>query len=63
MKLERVRPTAWQVTMHPLELAALISAARWVDDGADGELSAEARGQLRQVLENYDQAIQRSQTA
>jgi hypothetical protein len=60
MQLERVRPTAWRVTLHPLELAALISAARWVDDGAQGELPPEARRQLRAVLERYDAALRRS---
>lgn len=60
MKLERVRPTAWQVTLHPLELAALISAARWATAGANGELSPEARRQLQSVLASYDQAIARS---
>ncbi len=60
MKLERVRPTAWRVTLHPLELAALISAARWATDGADGQLPPEAVDQLRSVLDGYDQAITRS---
>jgi hypothetical protein len=60
MKLERVRPTSWRVTLHPLELAALISAARWVESGAEGEPPAEARTQLRDVLDRYDQAIARS---
>lgn len=60
MKLERERPTVWRVTLHPLELAALISAARWVESGAVGEPPSEARTQLRSVLESYDHAIARS---
>jgi len=60
MKLERLRPTSWQVTLHPLELAALISAARWATAGADGQLPPEAVDQLRAVLESYDIAIARS---
>jgi hypothetical protein len=60
MKLERVRPTAWRVTLHPLELAALISAARWAAASADGELPPEALDQLRAVLDRYDLAIARS---
>lgn len=60
MELERIRPTAWRVTLHPLELAALISAARWAEDGAEGQLPPEARTQLQAVLERYDAAIRRS---
>ena len=60
MKLERIRPTAWRMTLHPLELAALVSAARWATSGADGELSPEAVEQLRSVLDRYDHAVARS---
>ncbi|MFA9445337.1 hypothetical protein [Egicoccus sp. AB-alg6-2] len=60
MKLERMRPTAWRVTFHPLELAALISAARWAEAGAEGELPPDARKQLRAVLDRYDEAVNRS---
>lgn len=57
MKLQRVRPTSWQLTLHPLELATLISAARWAADGAEGELPGEAADQLRRVLAAYDAAV------
>ncbi len=60
MKLERTRPTAWQVTLHPLELAALISAARWAATDSRDELPPEAVEQLRTVLDSYDTAIARS---
>jgi hypothetical protein len=60
MKLERARPTAWRVTLHPLELAALISVARWATAGAEGALPSEALEQLRGVLASYDRAIARS---
>jgi hypothetical protein len=60
MRLERVQPTSWRVTLHPLELAALISAARWAVDGAGGELPPEAVQQLRGVLASYDTAITHS---
>ncbi len=60
MKLERERPTTWRVTLHPLELAALISAARWAATDAEGELPPEAVEQLRQVLSSYDKAIAHS---
>ncbi len=40
--------------MHALELSALVAAARWVVDGAEGELTPEAHDQLRTVLDAYD---------
>lgn len=56
MEIKQIRPTLLEVRLHPYELAALIAAARWVEEGAEGELPAEALDQLHQVLENYDQA-------
>ncbi len=43
----------------PYELAAVIAAARWVAEGADGELPAEAVEQIRKVLTSYDAEAQR----
>jgi hypothetical protein len=57
VKLERVRRSAWQVTLHPLELAALVSAARWVVDGNQGAPPSDAVDQLRRVLASYDSAV------
>ncbi|HKC27303.1 MAG TPA: hypothetical protein VKB75_04770 [Jatrophihabitans sp.] len=57
MKVERVRPTVIQLTAHASELAALISAARWVAEGRPGQLPDEAVEQLRRVLADYDQAM------
>lgn len=59
MQIERLRPTAFQITIHPFELAALVSAARWVAEGTPGELTDEALTQLRQVLANYEVASRR----
>lgn len=59
MKLERARPTVFKVTLHAYELSALIAAARWAVEGAEGELSEEAREQLRQVVESYDAETRR----
>jgi hypothetical protein len=59
MQIERLRPTAFQITIHPFELAALVSAARWVAEGTPGELTDEALIQLRQVLANYEVASRR----
>lgn len=54
MKIERLRPAVLQVTLHAVELSALVAAARWAADGAEGELPEAARDQLRTVLASYD---------
>jgi hypothetical protein len=54
MRIERIKPTVFQVTLHAYELAALVAAARWVVGGAEGELPEEAVEQLRKVLDGYD---------
>lgn len=57
MKVERLRPTVVQLTAHTGELAALVSAARWVVEGCPGQLPGEAVDQLRRVLADYDRAL------
>ena len=63
MRLERVRPTLVRVTLHPLELATLVSAARLVADSAGrddptmGPLPPGLLVHLRQVLAGYDAAM------
>ncbi|MDX1392817.1 MAG: hypothetical protein R3195_00430 [Gemmatimonadota bacterium] len=57
MKIERLRPTVLSVTLHAYEMAALVAAARWVADGAEGELSPEIRAQVHGVLASYDEAL------
>lgn len=59
MQIERTRPTVFKVTMHAYELSALIAAARWVVEGAEGEITGEALEQLRAVLDNYDEQARR----
>lgn len=59
MRVERESPTVFRLTLHTLELSALIAAARWVVEGAEGELPVEARSQLHQVLKHYDSEISR----
>ncbi len=56
MLIEEKRRSIYQVTLSGYELAALIAAARWVTEGAKGEISPEAVEQLRQVVANYDAA-------
>ncbi len=56
MKIERIRPAVLQVTLSAYEISALIAAARWVVEGAQGELAPEALEQLQQVLASYETA-------
>ncbi len=63
MKIERIRPTVLQVTLSAYELSALIAAARWVAEGAQGELAPEALEQLRQVLASYEAAARSQESA
>lgn len=64
MRIERPRPTVFRVTLHAYELSALVAAARWVVEGAEGEppgeLPPEAVDQLRQVLDSYDEEVRRT---
>lgn len=59
MKIEKESPTVFTVTLHTYELSVLFAAARWVVEGAEGELPEDARDQLRQVVESYDMEIER----
>jgi ribulose bisphosphate carboxylase small subunit len=59
MHIERIRPTVLQITIHSYELAALIAAARWVCEGATGDLSPEAVTQLQRILADYDAEFRR----
>lgn len=57
MKIKRLRPAVLRVTFHAFELSAIMAAARWAAEGGEGELTEEARDQLRQVLASYDAEI------
>ncbi len=59
MQVERPRPAVFRLTLHALELSALVAAARWAAEGAEGELPPEARSQLRKVLASYDSETRR----
>ncbi|MFW6088712.1 MAG: hypothetical protein ACODAB_03095 [Gemmatimonadota bacterium] len=60
MDIERLRPTVLRVTLHAYEMAPLVAAARWVADGAEGELNPEIREQLDDVLAGYDEALRKA---
>ena len=62
MHIERLRPTVLRVTLHAYELAALTAAARWVADGAQGELKPEIRERLDGVLAGYDEALRTAES-
>jgi hypothetical protein len=61
MRIRHIRPAVLEVTLHAYELSALIAAARWAAEGAEGELAPEALDQLKQVLANYEASLQREQ--
>lgn len=61
MLIEKKSPHIFQVTLSGYELATLISSARWALEGANGELTPEAAGQLKQVITNYDYAAGKAQ--
>lgn len=54
MQIEPVDSTKYRVTLHAYELAALMSAARWIAEGAEGELPNKAKEQLSRILNSYD---------
>lgn len=59
MQLEQLRPAVFRITLHGYELATLMAAARYVLEGTAGELTPEARQQLEQVMQRYDEAFRR----
>ncbi len=48
-----------RMTLHAYEATALITAARWVAEGARDELPDDAIEHLREVLASYDDALTR----
>lgn len=56
MRIEKERNSMFHLILSGYELAAMISSARWVAEGAKGELDSEAVSHLKQVLSSYDKA-------
>ena len=52
MRIDKLRPTVFQVTLHAYELSALVAGARWAAE--EGDLPAEARERIEEVLADYD---------
>lgn len=61
MQLEQITLTRYRITLHAYELATLVSAVRWITDGAKGDLSGEAVKQMERILEDYDKETLRLQ--
>lgn len=59
MIIEQIKPTVLRITLQTYEIAALVSAARWVTDGVKDKLPEEAIEQIREVLDNYDSGKQK----
>ena len=60
MLIEKKHNSVFQLTLSGYELAALVSSARWITDGAKGEFTDDAKNHLKQVLSNYDKATGRA---
>lgn len=58
MRIEKTNSNLFQLTVTGYELATLISSVRYLSEGAEGELSEEAVHHAKQLIENYDRAIQ-----
>ncbi len=56
MHIEKKNNLIFHITLSGYELATLISSARWVAEGAKGELTDDAIHQIQQVVSNYDKA-------
>lgn len=56
MHIEKKSNLIFHITLSGYELATLISSARWVAEGAKGELTDDAIHQIQQVISNYDKA-------
>ena len=59
MRIERLRPSTFQVILHAYELSALVAGARWAAE--QGDLPEEAREQLEKVLDQYEAERQKSE--
>ena len=57
MRIQRLKPQLLRVDLHPLELASLVTAARWVVADGEGPLPDEALQELARVLASYDREL------
>lgn len=61
MQIEKTTPTRYKMTLQAYELATLISAVRWISEGAEGTLSPEIVDNMKQFLKNYETAVKHLQ--
>lgn len=59
MRVEKGHTNIYRLTLSGYELAALISSARWVAQGAKGELTPSAVENLKKILDNYDRSMRK----
>jgi N12 class adenine-specific DNA methylase len=59
MQIKQKQRNIFQITLTGHELAILISSSRWIVEGAKGELTTEAIGNLKKLLINYDVATEK----
>lgn len=58
MQIKKSHKNLFQLTVNGYELATLISSARYISEGAKGELNSESIINAKQILANYDKASQ-----
>ncbi|QBI54864.1 hypothetical protein [Streptomonospora litoralis] len=59
MRIERERSTVLRATLHAHELAALMTAARYVALTSPDDVPEGARRRLAALLEDYDEQVRR----
>lgn len=58
MQIKKSNKNLFQLTLTGYELATLISSARYISEGATGELNKAAIDNAKLILANYDKASQ-----
>lgn len=61
MELRKVTSARYNLTLHAYELATLVSAVRWISEGAEGTLSPEVVESMKQFVKKYETALEKSQ--
>ena len=59
MQIEKGQRNIFRLTLTGYELAALISSAKWVAEGSNGKLTAEAVDNIKHVLNSYEKATKK----
>lgn len=59
MRIEKGHSNIYRITLSGYELAALISSARWVAEGGEGQVTPDVANNLKQLLVSYDDATKK----